>query len=277
MRPLMRPSLLALCVLAGISLVAALARAQSEDVVPGADARSVSDCVAKNFPATTSVQTVSMKATDRVGSERTIRAVVHWKRYEDGKSKVRALFSEPLDIAGSALLMMQTSGPTDMFLYTPALQKVRRIAASAMNGSIYGTDFSYEDFARLQGVGVEQTVARLPDAELDGRPVYVLEAHAPEASESAYRRGVSRIDRETCVPLEIELYEAGDRLRKRLRIPHAKLARHGDGWLPHEVVMLDERDQTRTVLTVEKLEVGAAVPDRTFSLAQLPRAAQKGE
>jgi outer membrane lipoprotein-sorting protein len=276
MRAQMRTPRLAACVIAAL-LVPALARAQSEDVAPGGDAKAINDCVAKNFPAKTSIQTLSLKATDRIGSERTIRAVVHWKRADDGKSRVRALFSEPLDIAGSALLMLQTSGPTDVFLYTPALKKTRRISSQAMKGSIYGTDFSFEDFARLQGVGVEQSLTRLPDASLDGRPVYVIEARAPEISESAYRRGVSWIDRETCVPTKVELYEAGDRLRKVLTAPHQRVEKHGDGWLPHELVMVDERDQTRTVLTVEKLEVGAAVSDRTFSLAQLERAAQKGE
>ncbi len=258
-------------------LLPALARAQSEDVVPAADARAVNQCVAKNFPAKTSVQTLSMKATDRIGSERTIRAVVHWKLFEDGKSRVRALFSEPVDILGSAILLVQTSGAPDVFLYTPALKKIRRISSAAMKGAIYGTDFSFEDFARLQGVGIEQALVRRPDETLDGRPVYVIEAQVPEASASAYRRGVSWIDRETCVPTKVELYEANDRLRKVLSAPHARVEKHGKGWLPHELVMVDQRDQTRTVLTIEKIELGAAVPDRTFSLAQLERAAQKGE
>lgn len=277
MRAQMRSTVFSACLIAALQLAPALAYAQPEDAAPGGDVKAINDCVAKNFPPKTSIQTLSMKATDRIGSERTIRAVVHWKRGEDGKSRVRALFSEPLDIAGSALLMLQTSGPTDVFLYTPALKKTRRISSQAMKGAIYGTDFSFEDFARLQGVGVEQSLVRLPDDTLDGRPVYVIEARAPEISESAYRRGVSWIDRETCVPLKIELYEAGDRLRKVLSASHARVEKHADGWLPHELVMVDQRDQTRTVLTVEKLEVGAAVSDRTFSLAQLERAAQKGE
>jgi outer membrane lipoprotein-sorting protein len=277
MRAEMRSPVLATCLLAALQFVPAFARAQAEDAVPAGDPKAINACVAKNFPAKTSIQTLSLKATDRIGSERTIRAVVHWKRADDGKSKVRALFSEPLDIAGSALLMLQTSGPTDVFLYTPALKKTRRISSQAMKGAIYGTDFSFEDFARLQGVGIEQTLTRLPDADLDGRPVHVLEARAPEISESAYRRGVSWIDRETCVPTKVELYEVGDRLRKVLTAPHARVEKHGDSWLPHELVMVDQRDQTRTVLTVEKIEFGAAVPDRTFSLAQLERAAQKGE
>lgn len=270
------PWLAASLLLAGAQLSPALARAEGEDVVPG-DVKTIEACVARNFPAKTSVQTLSLTATDRIGSQRTIRAVVHWKRFPDGLSRVRALFSEPVDIAGSAILLLQTSGAADVFLYTPALKKTRRISSSAMKGSIYGTDFSFEDFARLQGVGLQQSLVRKPDESLDGRPAYVIEARVPEASASAYRRGVSWIDRETCVPLKVELYEAGDRLRKVLSAPAARIEKHGNGWLPHELVMVDQRDQTRTVLSVEKIEVGAEVPDRTFSLAQLERAAQKGE
>jgi outer membrane lipoprotein-sorting protein len=264
---------LAALALATLCPLLAVAADPADDALPGGPVEEVTDCVARNVPKKTSVQTLAMRARDRVGSERTIRALVHWKRFDDGFSRVRALFSEPADIAGAAFLMVEKDGPNDLFLYSPSLRKIRRITSQAMKGTIYGTDFSYEDFQRLQGVRVEQSVIRTPDTALDGRPVYVLEARPPQGSGSAYELARSWIDKRTCVPLKTELYEAGGKLRKVLTASPERIEKQGELWLPHELVMVDLRDETRTTLTVEKLEVGAAIPDRTFSLAQLERAA----
>jgi outer membrane lipoprotein-sorting protein len=246
----------------------------AEDAVGAGAVAEVTDCMRRNVPARTSVQTLALRARDRIGSERTIRAKVQWKRFEEG-SRVLAVFSEPSDIAGAGILMIGKSGGNETFLYSPSTRKVRRITSQALKGSIYGTDFSYEDFQRLQGVSVKESVERRPDAELEGRAVYVLAARPPARTGSAYELALSWVDRRTCVPLKTEFYEVGGKLRKLLTVAPQRIERDGELWLPRELVMLDLRDDTRTTLTVEAIEVGAAIPDRTFSVAQLERASRR--
>ena len=253
----------AACVCAGALLPLPLAAL--EPVEP------VTECMARNAPDKTILQTIEMRAKDRIGAERSIRGKVYWKRFDDGFSRVLAHFSEPLDINGTRLLLIGKADRNDMFLYMPAVRKVRRINSQSIKGNIFGTDFSYEDFERLQGMAGRISSERLADAELDGRAVYVLATKPPPDSGSAYERAISYVDSETCVPIKVELFERGDRLRKVLTADPGKVKREGEIWVPHELVMRDLRDDTETRLLVEDIEVGAEIPDRTFSLTKLER------
>jgi hypothetical protein len=153
----------------------------------------------------------------------------------------------------------------------PEVRKVRRVNSQMMKGSVFGTDFSYEDFERLQGMSGQAQLERLDDAELDALPVYRLRGLPPEGSGSAYAAVVTHVDKKTCVPLKIELYEAGERLRKVLTVDPAKVEPQGELFVPRELRMRDLRDETETLLVVETVEIGVKIPDRTFTLTHLER------
>ena len=61
-------------------------------------------------------------------------------------------------------------------------------------------------------------VRQLPEATIDGRPVYVVETHPAPSSKSEYERLVTSIDKERCTVLRREGYddqfEGGKRARK---------------------------------------------------------------
>jgi outer membrane lipoprotein-sorting protein len=237
----------------------------------GASVDEIERCVRENLNAESSVQSVEMIPRDRMGAERTIGAKIYWKRFEDGYSRVLARFTEPADIEGAGFLLIETGGSANMHLYMPELRKTRRITTQALRGSIYGTDFSYEDFERLQGFDHGEQPEREADAEVEGRAVFVLTAYPAPESGSAYEKIVSYIDQERCVPLRAELYEPPGRLRKLLRVDPSKVERSGESWVPTELVMQDLRDETETRLRLLDLKLGAELPDRTFRLESLER------
>lgn len=241
---------------------------------PGAAQGTAAGCV-QNLPKRTSVQTVELRAKDRTGAERSLRAKIYWKRFDDGNPRVLARFSEPTDIDGAGLLMIGTGGRADLFLYMPEVKKVRRITSQMMKGTLFGTDFSYEDLERLQGMQGKAAVERLPDADLDGTPVQVSAARPPADAASSYERVVSYVDAKTCVPLKLELYETGDRLRKVLVAERSEIKQHDGLWVPHRVVMRDLRDETETALIVHEIELEPDIADRTFSQTTLERGREK--
>ena len=63
--------------------------------------------------------------------------------------KTLMVFSAPADIADTALLTHEQSGPGDdhQWLYLPAYKRTRRIAGGDRSGRFVGTEFSYEDLA----------------------------------------------------------------------------------------------------------------------------------
>ena len=168
--------------------------------------------------------------------------------------------------------MVETkSGANDMFLYTSELRKVKRVTAEGAGGSLFGTDFSYEDFERWQLLNKPGKQKRLPDTELDSRPVYVLETRPDADSGSSYERIVSFVDKETCVVIKTESYEPGDRLRKVLTASPDAILEEAGIHVASEVMMQDVRDETHTAVIVEDLSIDRDIPDGEFTISRLSR------
>jgi hypothetical protein len=228
-------------------------------------------CIQRNLPKKTSVQTVRFETRDRLGAETTTRAKVLGKVFEDGSRRMVTRFYEPRDLRGCALLVIEKPARNDIFLYTPELRKTKRVTARAAGNSLFGTDFSYEDFERLQGLQSGSKTTRLPDSTLNDQTVYVLETRPEQADESAYEKILAFIDPNTCVALKTESFEAGDQLRKVLTVDQEKISKRGDIWVAEEVLMRDVRDETETLLVVEEILLDEPLPNKRFRQAELDR------
>lgn len=249
-------------------LLLALAAGASAEIRTAED---VEACIAANVPERSSQQTVLFRSTDRVGSVTESRATIYWQKSDKGFNQVMMRFSAPRDLRGAGLLLLEKPGDArDMFMYLPEIAKVRRVTSHMMKGSMFGTDFSYEEFERLQGFDYGWSSELLEDTELDGHAVHVLVSRpAGENDGSAYERIVQYVDGEKCIPLKTEFYEPGDKLRKEALSDRDKIEREESGWLPRNIRIRDLRDETETDLIVEKLEVGKKIPRKMFSQREL--------
>jgi len=235
-------------------------------------AEEIRQCVRGNLPEKSSHQQIELTSEDRAGGQRTLEAELDWQRGDGDHARVRILVESPSDLRGSTYLVIEQDRDDEMFMYLPKLQKVRRISAGMLSDQLWGTDFSYEDIKQLQGLTLEGTTERLPDAELDGRPVYVLAVTPAEDEPSSYERVVASIDRETCVALRTEFFERGDAPRKVLVADAAGIEKQGGRFVAHSFEMRDVRDETRSWLRIHKVENDVAIPSKLFSPTMLGRA-----
>jgi hypothetical protein len=242
-------------------------------IAAGADPAvdEVQACARRNLPETSARQQIVLEAVDASGAGQRIEAELLWRRSKDDHSQVLVRVERPPDLRGSAFLLLERADGYDLFSYLPSLQKVRRLTGSAISGSLFGTDFSYEDFQRLQTVGTGTTVTRLPDADLGGRPTFVIAALPPADAGSAYQRVVSWIDRETCVLLRADLEADGARVVKQLLADPAQVRAVGTRHIPHLVTLDDREKNTRTTLTIEKVELDVPLSDSLFSQSALTK------
>jgi hypothetical protein len=258
----------ALATLIALVLLAAGEPAPAINVETGKDVDEIADCVKANQPQLSAEQTVTMRTVDRTGSARVTNATIYWQKFgEDSKVLIR--FSAPEDLRGSALLMLQKGERADMFMYLPELRKVRRVTKRSVSGSMFGTDFSYEDFERFQGLAADGEAKRLPDGEVEGRKVFVLEGRPSRGEESAYERIVSFVDQEHCLPIHTELYEKGERLRKVMVMPSEKITKEAESWVPRLVLVKDLVNKTQTELLVDEIELDKKLPRKLFSQGEL--------
>jgi outer membrane lipoprotein-sorting protein len=147
---------------------------------------------------------------------------------------------------------------------------VRRVDSRGAS-SFLGTDLSYEDVEELRAVAPHSRVERLPDTTLAGRPVYVLASTPDAASQSAYQRIVSQVDRETCVVLHTSLQGIGDRVLKELIVDFSDVEKEGQRWLPRKVRLRHLANESETRLTLEKIELELEIPDRLFTQGELAK------
>jgi hypothetical protein len=177
-------------------------------------------------------QTVKMMMKDRMGVERLLEAEMHWQKDQQTRlSKVRMDFDNPPELRGAAVLVIEKEPKNDMFMYLPELGKTRRITSSMVNGNMMGTDFTYEDFARLQGMLGNLEAERLEDEEFAGHDGPV----------------------------------------KRMTVDPSKIEEAETGWFPRAIRMEDLQGGTSTDLVIEKLEIGTKIHRKMFSAAELEK------
>lgn len=247
--------------------VAGPASAQAPDPVA-----EVRDCLKRNVPKQSSVQTVHFTSFDRIGGSREFRGKILGKTMEDGTRRGKLCISQPPEMRGSEVLSMEVKGAApENFLYTNELRKTKRVTGDGAGGSLFGTDFTYEDMQRFMQLNRPESTTRLPDAEVDGHAVYVVQAVPTEGAASAYTKVLSYVDKETCVVLKSESFETGDRLRRVLTAKTEGMFEEKGVRAPSEVTMKDVRDTTHTVVVIEELEVDGDVDSRSFEVSQLGR------
>ena len=229
----------------------------------------VRSCMAKNMPETAYVQSIELRARDRGGYESVMKADVYWKRSKDVPPRLLMYLYEPADVRGARFLVIQKDPQNDMYIYMPSLFKVRKITSKNISNSMLGTDFSYEDFERMQSVMIDMKSEQKPDEVLDGRPVYVVISHPGE--NSGYEKINSYIDIETCVTLKTEMFEHGGKLRKTLIVNPETIRQTGSIHVPTEVVIKDLRDKTKTTMIIDEVRIDVPLEDDLFDPTQLKK------
>ena len=245
-------------------LLALAAAAGAQEFADGKTAEQIRECTRANFPTETSVQTIELASYDRSGGKRVLKSKLFWKRMADGYSRAMMQVSSPVDLSGSAYLVLEKPELDDMYIYLPNVRKARRIVGQTGSKPLWNTDFSYEDIKQMQGVSKSGTVKRLPDTEVGGRKAYVLEV-TPDVAESSYETIIAQIDQTTCTPLQLEFYEAGKVLRKRLTSDPASLLEQEGRWIARQLEMRDLRDDTRTTVQIDKIEYNEKLADTVFN------------
>ena len=145
---------------------------------------------------------IEMKLIDRQGQTRTRTAKLFRKKFvQDGRRQDRqvTIFLTPANIRKTGLLTFDNRGvgaDDDVWLYLPALRKLRRIPASERGDNFVGTDFTYED---VKGGFAWSDYAYVPRGERDwedGGQTYkvtVLEAR-PKTLELERSLGFSKAE-----------------------------------------------------------------------------------
>ena len=251
-----------------VALLALMLTHSGKSAAAGIDP-AVESCIRKNAPQATTIQDIRLTSQGPMFEEKVLTARVYWKQLADGNSNLLAVFDEPEDISGSRLLFLEKKPENEIYLYMPALLKVRRITSGRISSSMYGMDFSYEDFQWLYNMLSTASSQQRPEGVLDGQPVYVLAVVPLETSGSRYEEVVSYFDKKSCVIRKVEFYGSDRKLTKVLTADPAAVKRVDGILVPHIFRMQDLKKDSETDLAVTRVDIDPPISDTVFDPAQL--------
>jgi hypothetical protein len=155
-----------------------------------------------------------MRIIDGQGREQRRQFTVLRKNLEEGgDQQFLVVFSQPSDVRGTSFLVhKQAAGNDDRWLYLPALDLVKRIAAGDKRTSFVGSHYYYED---VSGRRPDDDVHELLETT-DGLHVLQHTPKDPSAVEFAYFR--TWIDSESFLPMKIEYYDGGGTPIRRVEV-----------------------------------------------------------
>lgn len=216
----------------------------------------VLECMRGNIPQVLRVQEFEINSVDRTGGERLLRGRLYAMR-ESELMRAMVKIKSPPDLNNAAYLVREGKDRDDMFVFLPALNRVRRIMGGNADSPLFGTDLSYSDVKQIQN-SFSGGVAKLekPDT-VDSRPVNVVALTPTPGGDTHYTLIRGWIDQKTCIPLKIEFYD-GTNVRKRLSTPAAAVKPYGNAWYTSEARMDDLQAKTHTTLKI----TGFTKPDK---------------
>ncbi len=184
-----------------------------------------------------------------------------------GDSKVVLRFTAPAEVKGVALLVVNhPERASDQWMWTPSLQRDRRIAFQDRSTRFFGTDFSFED---LEERDVSQYDYKLLGEEkVDGVPVWKIESRPRQTKSSQYSHGHLWVDKQRLVILRIESYKDAKLIR---RITYQDYQQVQSIWTPMGIEVEDMGRKSKTLLRTEKLEYNVPMKEDLFTLQALRR------
>ncbi|WP_242675136.1 outer membrane lipoprotein-sorting protein [Phytopseudomonas dryadis] len=227
----------------------------------------------------TKVQDSSSKATftliNAAGEERVRQTEGVTRLKADSLDNRRYVkFLSPQDIKGTATLLVEhSSADDDMWIYLPALNKVRRLSASNKRDSFVGTDFSYGDIVG-HNPGKWQHRLLGDKAAADGTPAYEVESIPIDqgvAKDTGYSRMVSLIGKDHLLPLRIEFFNLAGQPLKRIDNSLWQAVGSQGKWQAMQSEASNLQTGHRTVIALHDYQADQGVTERYFRPQSLDR------
>lgn len=181
-------------------------------------------------------------------------------------------FTSPPDIKDTATLTVEhADGDDDIWIYLPALKKVRRLVASNKKDSFVGTDFAYAD---VIGFRVNEWKYHLARTEsLDNSPCYVIEstpASPTVADNTGYSKRIDWIRQDNMMTLKSEYWDQAGAPLKTIRFTDVQQVDPAhEKWQAMQMEALNKQTGHRTVIRFDNFKVNAQIKSDYFSTRYL--------
>ena len=195
----------------------------------------------------------------------------HWHYYREGNrgnSKVLVRFDAPPEVRGVGLLTLNHAGKhSEQWIYTPAIQRDRRIAPQEKSQRFMGTDFTNED---MEDRAIEDyDYSLIGEESFAGQLCYKIKAVYKDRSNSQYEKLQVWVRKDIIATTYAEFYIEG-KLSKTLKWEDWEQIQYI--WTPHFVEMRDLLRKSTTRIRSSNIKYNLKFEPDWFTLRNLRRA-----
>ena len=251
---------------AGLAVAALAAAAAAQETPRASEAPSAQEIAnrasaAAYYPGADGKAVVSMEIEDAQGRVRARRFTILRTDIGDKDNEEQrfyVLFSQPADVKNTAFMVWKHVGrDDDRWLYLPALDLVKRIAASDERTSFVGSHFFYED---VSGRGPAEDDHALVDTTDD---YYVLDSTPKDPGAVEFARYRNYIHKETFIPVQTEYFDDAGEVYRTYRASAVEAIEGKPTVVVSEIA--DARIGGKTTLTYSSVDYDLGLPEDIYT------------
>ncbi len=249
------------------ALVSILVSMPSPPVEAAADdARAIVEEAQKRTTSKSERYEGLLKTTD-AGGKVTEKSWLYERIGAHGQSKSVIRFTEPAEVKGVTLLIVNhAERASDQWMWTPSIERDRRIALQDRSTRFFGTDFSFED---LDERDVNQyDYVLLGDESIAGAACWMIQSTPKQSKGSQYSKAVFWIRKDNHAYARGDFW-VKDAVVRRLTYNDLRIVQ--GIWTAHDLTMADLRRNSRTQLVLSKVQYNLPLRDGDFTLEGIRR------
>ena len=234
-------------------------------------AREISD-KSSNVITFKSMETaLTLKIYDAKGRIR-IRQVTTASKKFGAVTKTVMKFTAPADVKGTAILIYDYENKDDaMWIYMPAIRKIRRIISSEKGKNFMGSEFTNADMSKPNMNDFNYKI--LSSETYKNRLCYKIETTCKNEDiedEYGFSKKIAWIDKTTYLCYKIEFYDFDGELHKIQTIEQYKKQANGK-YFAFYMKTENKQNGRQSIMTINKFQLGSALNENKFTPAMLEK------
>lgn len=215
--------------------------------------------------------TVTLTITDKNGSSRVRTNEMISKKGTDGTEKRLIRFISPAEVAGTAILIYDHKDSQDeMWIYLPALKRVRRIVSTEKGKSFMGSEFTNSDISSPPSS--DFVSKHLEGSGSNG--VYIIESIPKDnttASDYGYARRINYLETGTLYLKKIEFFDKNNVHFKTINIKSVFKTGAGGKYMISEMEATNHANGRFSSIKMADISTTVNPPDAIFDSRNLDR------
>ncbi len=202
---------------------------------------------------------------DGKGNDRVRQITTATRKFGD-VSKTLIRFVAPADVKGTALLIHDHDNQADnMWIYMPALRKVRRIVSNEKGKNFMGSEFTNADMSKPNEADFTEKI--LGTVTLNGKECWKIESAAKDnkiAAENGFSKRISYIDKTEYIAYKIEYYDLRGNLHREQVISNYKKQANGK-YFAFKMEMKNVQNGRVSDMVIDKFQGSSSLPESAFA------------